>query len=182
MSETKVITGLVRFSYAQVFEPRAGQDGGTPKYSVSILIPKSNKQTIQDVKAAIEAAVVLGASKFNNKDPKKIKNFHWALRDGDEEKEDDENYADMMFVNAKSNSKPTILDREKNQIFDTDDFYSGCWGRAAINFYPFEFSGKKGIACGLNNIQKLKEGDSLSGGSSAQVDFADDLEDDDLLD
>lgn len=181
MSETKVITGLVRFSYANVFEPKAAQEGAKEKYSVSILIPKKNKATLKAMEEAIEAAVGLSAAKFKNKDPKKLKNFKWPLRDGDEEREDDENYAGMMFVNASSDNKPSIVDADKDQIFDADDFYSGCWGRASVNFYGFSVSGNMGIACGLNNLQKLKDGDRLSGGASAAEDFADDFEDDALL-
>lgn len=181
MSETKVITGLVRFSYANVFEPKAAQEGAKEKYSVSILIPKKNKTTLEAMKKAIEAAVELGKAKFNNKDPKKLKNFKWPLRDGDEEREDGEVYAGMMFVNASSDNKPAIVDVDKDPILDTTDFYSGCWGRASVNFYAFNVSGNIGIACGLNNLQKLKDDDALSGRASAAEDFSDDLEEDDLM-
>lgn len=182
MSDTKVITGLVRFSYAQVFEPKAVNEGDDPKYSVSILIPKKSKEMVKVIKAAIEAAAVAGKPKFKNKDPKKIKNFHWPLRDGDEEREDDPTYAGMYFVNASSKQKPQIVDKDRDPILDQEDFYSGCWGRASVNFYAFAVSGSNGVACGLNNLQKLKDDESLTGRSSAADDFADDFEDDDLLD
>lgn len=181
MSDTKVITGLVRFSYANVFEPRAAQEGAKEKYSVSILIPKKNKETLRKMEEAIEAAVEAGKAKFNNKDPKKIKNFKWPLRDGDEERDEDETYAGMMFVNAASDQKPGIIDVDKDPILDPEDFYSGCWGRASVNFYAFNTSGNMGIACGLNNLQKLKDDDRLSGRAKAEDDFAEDFEDD-LLD
>ena len=181
MSETKVITGLVRFSYANVFVPKAAQEGGKEKYSVSILIPKKNKKTLADIGAAVEVAAELGKAKFKNKDPKKVKNFKWPLRDGDEERDDDENYAGMMFVNASSDNKPAVVDPDRDPILDSDDFYSGCWGRASVNFYAFSVNGNIGIACGLNNLQKLKDDESLTGRSSANDDFSEEYEEDDLL-
>lgn len=181
MSETKVITGLVRFSYAHVFEPKAAEEGGKEKYSVSILIPKKNKNLLAEIEDAIDAACDEGAAKFKNKDPYKIKKFKWPLRDGDEERDDDEAYENMMFVNATSDRQPGIVDRDRDEIIDEDDFYSGCWGRASINFYAFNTSGNMGIACGLNNLQKLKDDERLSGRASAADDFAEDFEDDDML-
>lgn len=170
-NETKVITGKVRFSYAHVFEPHSVEEGGQKKYSVSILIPKSDKKTLAKIEAAVEAATEAGKGKWGNKIPKNLK---LPLRDGDEEREDDENYAGMMFVNASSNSKPGIVDANLDALMDQDEFYSGCYGRASLNFYAFNVSGNKGIACGLNNLQKLEDGDRLSGGASAEEDFADD--------
>ena len=153
-NSTKVITGLVRFSYAHVFEPQAAAEGADKKYSVSLLIPKEDTKTIEKIEAAIEAATEAGKAKFGGKIPKVLK---LPLRDGDEEKED-EIYEGMFFVNATSASKPGIVDKDLNDIIDKDEFYSGCWGRASVNFYAFNVSGNKGIACGLNNVQKLKEG------------------------
>ena len=181
MSETKVITGLVRFSYVHVFEPHAAQEGQDEKYSVSIIIPKDKKDTLKKIENAIEAAAENGKSKFNNKDPKKIKKFHWPLRDGDEDRDEDEAYQDAYFLTASSKQKPGLIDVDKDEILDSTDFYSGCWGRASITFFPFNSSGNMGIACGLNNLQKLKDGEPLGGRSRAVDDFADDFEDDDLL-
>jgi hypothetical protein len=178
---TKVITGKVRFSYPSVFVARAAEEGGAPKFSVSILIPKTSKKMIAEIEAAIEAAAASGGAKFENKDPKKIKKFHWPLRDGDEEKEDDEAYKGMYFLSAKSNTKPGVVDVDREAIVDPQDFYAGCYGRASINFYAFSMSGNKGIACGLNNLQKLEDGERLAGGSSVDDDFGDDLEGEDLL-
>lgn len=182
MSETKVITGEVRFSYVHVFEPHAVNEGDEKKYSVALLIDKDDTETLDKIEAAIEAAIALGKGKWGGKVPKKLK---LPLRDGDEEKEDDEVYENMMFINASSKSKPQVVGREKDDFgnligLDEEEFYSGCYGRASINFYPFDVSGNKGVACGLNNLQKLRDGDKLSGGSSAEEDFGD-LEDDGLL-
>lgn len=176
MSSTKVITGLVRFSYAHVFEPSAIEEGQEKKYSVSILIPKDDKKTISKIEDAIAAALEEGKAKFGGKIPRSYKN---PLRDGDEERPDDENYEGHMFVNANSSRKPGLVDKNLDPIIDKDDFYSGCYGRASVNFYAFNVSGNKGIACGLNNLQKLKDGERLSGGgASAEEDFG---TDDDLM-
>jgi hypothetical protein len=179
MSTTKVITGKVRFSYVHVFEPTSIEEGGTKKYSTAILIPKKDKKTMQEIIAAIEAAVQEGkSSKFGGKIPV---NFKQPLRDGDEEKPDDENYAGMMFLNASSVRRPGVLGPDKNPIFEKDEFYSGCYGRASLNFYAFSVSGNKGVAAGLNNLMKLEDGDNLGGGaSSAADDFGSPDEDDDL--
>ncbi len=176
MSSTKVITGKVRFSYAHVHEPKAIQEGQKEKYSVSILIPKSDEATIDKINKAVEAAKQEGKGKWNGKIPSVLK---LPLRDGDAERPDDEAYGGCMFLNANSVNKPGIVDADREEIMSKEEFYSGCFGRAAINFYAYNQSGNKGIACGLNNLQKLEEGDRLSGdGSSAADDFG---SDDDLL-
>lgn len=170
---TKVVTGLVRFSYVHVFEPTAVSEGSSDKkYNISIIIPKRDKATLKKIEAAIDAAKELGMlTKWGNKMPK---NLRTPLRDGDLER-DDECYADSMFLSAKSSSKPGIVDENLNEIISKDEFYSGCYGRASLNFYPFDVNGSKGIACGLNNLQKLKDGERLGGGfSSAADDFGDD--------
>ena len=175
MSETKVITGKVRFSYANVFEPKAINEGQEKKYSVSLLIPKTDKNTISKIEKAIEAAKHEGKSKFNGKIPPALKT---PLRDGDEERPDDEAYENCMFINANSTSKPGVVDENLNAIISRDEFYSGCYGRASINFYAFNVNGNKGIACGLNNLQKLEDGIRLSGGASAEEDFGEGGSDD----
>lgn len=175
MSTTKVITEKVRFSYAHVWEPSAMQEGQEKKYSVSLLIKKSDKKTLDKINAAIQLALEEGKSKFGGKIPKAPK---LPLRDGDLERENDEIYGGCMFVNATSKSKPGLVDKNTDPIMDKDEFYSGCYGRASINFYAFSVSGNKGIACGLNNLQKLEDGESLGGGRvSAEEDFG---EEDDL--
>lgn len=179
----KVITGLVRLSYAHLFEPTSIDGKGDKKYSVSLLIPKSDTETIARIEAAVEAAKDLGKSKWGGKIPAKLK---LPLRDGDEERSDDAAYVGHYFINASSKTKPGVVDRNKQPVLDQEEVYSGCYGRASINFYPFDTSGNKGIAAGLNNVQKLKNGEALSGKPSAEEDFAEVLElelddDDDLL-
>lgn len=178
--ETKVITGKVRFSYVTVFEPRAMEGSDREKYSVSILIDKNDTKTLDKVKAAVEAAIVSGLAKFGGKRPANLK---LPLRDGDLERPDDPVYAGKYFLSANSDNKPGIVDRNLDPIINKEEFYSGCYGRASVNFYAYNANGSKGVACGLNNLQKLEEGERLSGGSSAEEDFGSEPveEDDDLM-
>jgi hypothetical protein len=179
MSSTKVITGKVRFSYANVFIAKASKPGQPERFGSSILIPKTDKKTIAAINAAVEAAIALGkASKFGGKVSPTLKK---PLRDGDEEKPDDENYAGMMFLNASSNSRPGIVDVNCDPIMNRDEFYSGCYGRASLNFYPYFVDGSKGIAAGLNNVMKLEDGPNLGGGSASAADDFGDRRDDDLI-
>ena len=182
VNPTKVITGPeTRWSYANVWQPKA-IDGGTPKYSVSLIIPKSDTKTIEKVRAAIQAAYEEGQSKLkgNGKTVPQLKALKTPLRDGDVERPDDEAYANSYFINANSASAPGIVDANCQPIIDTSEVYSGVYGRASINFYAFNSNGNKGIACGLNNLQKIRDGESLGGKSRAEDDFAD--LDDDFLD
>lgn len=182
VNPTKVITGPeTRWSYANVWQPKA-IDGGTPKYSVSLIIPKSDTKTIEKVRAAIQAAYEEGQSKLkgNGKTVPQLKALKTPLRDGDMERPDDEAYANSYFINANSASAPGIVDANCQPIIDTSEVYSGVYGRASINFYAFNSNGNKGIACGLNNLQKIRDGESLGGKSRAEDDFAD--LDDDFLD
>lgn len=174
-SNTKVVTGIVRLSYANVWEP-ASINGGTPKYSVSLIIPKSDQKTIDAINAAVDAAIKEGAAKFGGKIPNKAA-LKLPLRDGDIERED-EAYKDSYFVNANSTTAPQIVDRSVQPILDRAEVYSGCYARVSVNFYAFNSNGNRGIACGLGNIQKVKDGEPLSGRTSAADDFATDLDDD----
>ncbi len=182
--KTKVITGKARLSYLHIWEPSAIDEGQEPKYSASIIIPKSDKKTLKAIKQAIENAKIQGkTSKFGGKVPANLKT---PLRDGDEERPDDEAYADSYFINANCKTRPGVVDKDCNKILDQDEVYSGCYGRASVTFYPFNTSGNKGIACGLNHIMKLKDGEPLGGRSTADSDFDDDFVfeddgDDDLL-
>lgn len=169
-NSTKVVTGKVRFSYASVFQPKAMDDSSEPKFSVSIIIPKNDKSTLDKITKAIEAAKIAGKAKLSDKAGKIPANLKIPLRDGDVDRADDEAYKDSFFINASSNRKPGIVDAQLNEIIDPSEFYSGCYGRASINFYAFNVSGNKGIACGLQNLQKLVDGEPLAG-ASAEQDF-----------
>lgn len=163
----KVVTGKVRLSYANIWSPKS-INGGDEKYSVSLLIPKSDTQTINSIKKAIEEAKVEGAPKFGGKIPPVLKT---PLRDGDAERPDDEAYAGHYFVNANSKDKPQIVDKSVQPILDQSEVYSGCYARVSLQFYAFNTNGNKGIACGLGNIQKVADGESLGGKSRAEDDF-----------
>ena len=166
----KVIAGPVRLSYANVWEPRTNQDG-KEKFSASIIIPKTETAVIAKIEKAIENAVKDGIER--GKLPRGIKRgqLKLPLRDGDEEK-DDAAYADAYFVNANSNTQPQIVDSAVRPILDRSEVYSGCYARVSLSFYAFNTNGNKGIACGLGNIQKLRDGDVLGGGHvSAASDF-----------
>ena len=169
----KVITGpRTRWSYVNAWEPKA-INGGTPKYSVSLIIPKDDKETVNKINAAIEAAYKDGESKLkgNGKTVPPMKAIKLPLRDGDEERPDDPVYAGCYFVNANNNTAPGIVDADKNEITNHSEVYSGVYGRASINFYAFNTNGNKGIACSLNNLQKIADGEHLGGKSTAADDF-----------
>lgn len=179
MSDTKVITGEVRFSYAHVFEAAAIGEGQEPKFSVSLIIPKSDKKTLDKIEKAVKAAAEEGKAKFGGKIPASYKK---PLRDGDEERPDDESYANSYFLNASSTVKPGLVDKDLNPIMDKSEFYSGCYGNASLNFYAFNTNGNKGVAVGLNNLRKTRDGDALGTvRASAETDFAGMEDDDDLL-
>lgn len=182
VNSTKVITGKVRFCYVNVFEPTAMNEGDTPKYNICILIPKSDTATIDKIKKAIEAAKEAGKAKLADKNGRIPANLKLPLRDGDEERSDDPAFEDHYFINANSMRQPSIVDRSLNPIMSRDEFYSGCYGRASINFYAFNVS-SKGIAAGLNNLQKLEDGEMLAGGSTAEEDFGGEnaMVDDDMM-
>jgi hypothetical protein len=175
VSDTSVRIGEVRFSYANVFSPKADPNG-KEKYSCSILIPKSNKQALKLVEDAIEATKLIGkSSKWGGKIPANCKS---PLRDGDIDREDDEAYAGMMFINASATtkSKPVVRFVEDGQMFDAldeDDFYSGCYGAAVLNFFPYDSNGNKGVGCGLNVVVKTRDGEKFSGGVNADAALAD---------
>ena len=179
VNPTKVITGVnARWSYANVWEAKS-INGGAPKYSVSLIIPKSDTKTIEKIKAAIQAAYEEGESKLkgNGKTVPALSVLKTPLRDGDLERPDDEAYANSYFVNANSGTAPGIVDADRQPIIDHSEVYSGVYGRASINFYAFNSNGNKGIACGLNNLQKMRDGEPLGGKTRAEDDFADDDED-----
>lgn len=180
INETKVVFGPCRLSYTHVFEKYSPEGAGEGKYMTNILIPKSEKKTIDTINDAINAAKNAAiVSKWGGKEPKKLE---LPLRDGDDK--EDEVYAGHFYLNAKSNTRPGIIDRKKVPIVDEEEIYSGVWAVMSVTFYGYDVNGNKGIACGLNNIMKFKDDDHLGGRASAESDFCgmdfDDEEDDDL--
>ena len=168
----KIITGKCRLSYAHIWEPYAMQEGQTPKYSACIVIPKSDAATLGKIKAGIEAAIQDGVkSKWKGKKPANLK---LPLRDGDEERPDDEAFQGCYFINANGNRQPGVVDLARDPILDRDEVYSGCYCRFSVTLYPFSASGNNGVAVGLNHVQKVGDGERLAGGSKAEDDFNDD--------
>jgi len=172
---TKVVTGKVRLSYAHLHEPYA-IEGNDPRYSVSLIIPKSDKETIKAIQEAIKEAKENYKHLWGGKIPTNLKT---PLRDGDEERPDDEAYANSYFINANSKRKPEIVDLKGNKDLGPDEVYSGCYARVSINFFGFNAAGNKGIGCGLGNVQKLDDGEPLGGFSRAEDDFEFETEEDD---
>lgn len=177
---TKVITGVnTRWSYANVWDAKS-INGGAPKYSVSLIIPKSDTVTVNKIKAAIQAAYEEGEGKLkgNGKFVPALDAIKNPLRDGDKERPGDAAYANSYFINANSATAPGIVDADRNPIMDRSEVYSGVYGRASVNFYAFNSNGNRGIACGLNNLQKIRDGEPLGGKSRAEDDFATESDDD----
>ena len=172
---TKVIVPC-RFSYLNCWEPNS-VNGSEPKYSVSAIIPKSDKKTIAAINAAIEQAKKESISKWGGKVPANLK---LPLRDGDIDRPDDEAYKDAVFFNANSRQAPQVVDAHVQPILDQSEVYSGCYGKISVTFYGYNSNGNRGIAAGLGNIQKLKDGESLGGRSTAAEDFETE-EDEDFL-
>ena len=171
MSNTKSPTRVVvpcRISFANIWKPKS-INGSEEKYSVSCLIPKGDKATLMRIHKAVEFAKKNGEiSKWNGKIPPNLK---LPLRDGDIERPDDENYAGHMFLNATSKEAPQIVDRRVQPIMDAMECGSGDYCNVSVNFYGFAASGNKGVAAGLGNIQKVKDGERLAGKASAASDF-----------
>ena len=182
---TKVVTGKVRFSFCSLFEPKEAQGGGDPKYSVTLLIPKSDTATVGKLKAAIaEAREVF--CKRNGASALPAKPNH-TMHDGDGLRDSGEPYGPeckgCYVITVSSKNKPVVVDNFRNEITDPGEVYSGCYGRAAINFFGYNSNGKKGISAGLLSIQKLHDGEPFGTVGSAD-DFNDGYsteEDDDFL-
>lgn len=182
VKDNKVVFGPCRLSYTHVFN-RYNPDGDEKdgKYQTNVIIPKEEKETIKAVQQAIENGKKLAiVSKWGGKEPKKL---DLPLREGDEKDGDDPVYEGAYYVNAKSNTRPGIVDRKKNPIVDEEEIYSGVWAIVSVTFFGYDVSGNRGVACGLNNIMKFKDDEHLGGRVSADTDFNGvdiDDEDDDL--
>jgi len=181
---TRVTTGIVRLSYANLNQPKS-INGGDAKYSASILIPKSDTRTLELVEAAVKSAYEDGAGKLRGKSKSvpALKTLKLPLRDGDEERPDDEAYQDHFFLNASNKEQPDCVDRNRQEIIDPSELYSGIYARVRLNFYAFNAEGNRGIAVSLNGVQKVKDGPHLGGRENAAEVFDDGFEfDDDELD
>lgn len=168
---TKVITGKVRLSYVHLFEAFTNQPNQEAKFSCVLLIPKTDKKTIKDLRAAQQAALEAGKdSKFGGKIPK---DWNDTIHDGDEEADLDRNpeYEGHYYMSVSSKTRPGIVDQDVKPIMDSTEVYSGCYARVSVNCFPYSASGKKGVSFGLNHVQKMADGDFLGGRSKAEDDF-----------
>lgn len=170
---TKVLTGEVRLSYVNLVTPKAQNPGDTPKYSVQILIPKSDTATVQDILNSIEAAAQKAVNeKWGGVRPK----FAPILHDGDGVKPDagtpySAECKGHWVLNASSTQKPGVVDISNiNVDLSPQDIYSGMYARVTLNFYGYK-NRKTGVGCGLGNVMKTREGEPLGGGASAASDF-----------
>lgn len=181
LGETEVLTGPVRLSYANVWEPRVPKSGGKPVYSASLIISKDDDKTLRAIKAKIKAVLtnpkviadVGGSANIHSK------RLHIPLRDGDAKDPKDEAYTNSYFINTKANEgwRPKIFDRHGNEIIDKAEVYSGCYVRAVIRFFGYNKNGNFGIGASLVALQKWKDGDALGGVSVSASDFDDGFSD-----
>lgn len=181
---TTVVTGRnTRFSYLNVNLPKASFDGTKPKYSVMLLISKSDTVTVDKIKAGIQAAYEQGEGilRGTGQSVPPLDKIRTPLRDGDKERPDDPTYRGCYFINATSTFKPEVVDENRELILDSSELYSGIYGRASVNFFAYNHTGNRGIGCGLQNLQKLADGEPLGGRSRAADDFADEDDGDDFL-
>ena len=167
MADT-VMTPEFRVSFPAVFKPKRQKGDATsePKYGLTMLFPKG--ADLSKLKRAAEEAV---KEKWGDKPPKNLRS---PFRDqGEKEYEGYEEGA--VFVSASSKQKPGLVDRQRQDIIDETEFYPGCYARATLRAFAYDNNGNKGVAFGLNNVQKLRDGDPLGGRTRAKDDFADDL-------
>lgn len=172
---TKVLTNEVRLSYCNLVQPRAVKTGGEEKYSVALLIPKTDVTTINDIRSAIAAAKQAAVSKiWGGVAPPKMKDI---LHDGDGLRDNGTPYSEECkghwVLNASSKKKPQVVDRSNIGVeLAPQDIYSGMYARVTLRFFGFDSNGNRGVGCGLGNVMKTRDGEPLSGGASAAADFA----------
>ena len=182
---TKAVTGRnTRFSYCNVWEPKS-VNGGAPRYSVSLLVSKDDKVSVKALQDAQRAAYENGKDQLKNRNGSvpPMEAIKLAIRDGDIDRPDDPAYANCIFVNANTDRKPDLYDANGQEILDRAEIYSGCYGKASVNFFVFNTNGNRGIACGLNGLQKIRDGEPLGGRGNTLADFmdSDDEDDEELL-
>jgi len=158
--KARIMTPAFRVAFPEVFTP-GGMDPSKPKYSIVMLFDKS--EDISELKRIAQAAA---KEKWGDKIPADRRS---PFRDGDTK--DMAGYPGTTFVKAATKYKPGLVDAQRNDIIDETEFYAGCWARATLTAYAYDFQGNRGVAFNLHNIQKLKDDDSFVGGMSAQDDF-----------
>jgi hypothetical protein len=181
-SPLKVVTGEVRLSFVYLFEPKpADKEGKDPKYSVTLLIPKSDTKTINQIRSAQKAALEAGKSKFGGKIPTAWKD---TLHDGDEKDLDDypEFEGNMLItVTANLSYPPGVVDRQLRPIMDSREVYSGCYAKVSMNAFAYNSEGSKGVSFGLRNVMKTRDGEPLGGTVAKAEDDFEAMEEDSLI-
>ena len=172
---TRVLTGEVRLSYANLTAPRAAQQGGEAKYSVTLLIPKTDSATQNNILASIEAAAQDAQGKIWNGVRPPV--MPAPLHDGDGVRENGTPYGPeckgCWVMTASTKNKPQVVHQSDIATeLAPQDIYSGMYARVTLNFFGYLNNGKKGIGCGLGNVMKTRDGEPLAGGASAAADFA----------
>ena len=167
-----MITPVIRFSYANVFEPKETPSGDM-KFSIACLLPKEDQAGLILLTNAIQAAIDEGLKK-NTFAQGHIPHLRPTIRDGDIELNNDgvPKNPGFWFFNANSKNPPGIIDEHLKALTSPDEFYSGCWGRADVNFFPYNQSGNRGVGCGLNNLMKTKDDDRMDGRQTASTAFS----------
>lgn len=173
VNPAKIVTGLVRLSYINAFAPRKDEETGRESYSVCILIPKSDTASVAKIQAAIDH-VKNNPESQSTWGTKWLASYKNPLRDGDTERDTEASpeYKGHWFINCNSSQKPGVVDANVQPILDQSELYSGCYGKVSVLFYPYKQKGGIGIAAGLNNIQKIKDGERLGGRSNPEEDFS----------
>lgn len=165
MSDTKVILTNVRFSFPYVFAPHAFKAGDDEKYRLVILIDKDDDANLDKIEDAIDAAAKASKEPLGKK-------WDSPLHDGDEDKPEDEVFADTFYLNSNSNTKPAVVDENLDPILDKEDFYAGCVGNVSVTFKAYNTKGGKGVGCYLNNVQKTDDGERIGARkATAEEDF-----------
>ena len=167
LSNTQMTTGEVRLSYAHLYDPYSN-NGGDPKYSVTVLMPKTDVQAKARLDAAFEAAKQKGiAEKWNGVLPPVVAS---AIHDGDGVRPNGEPFGaeckGHWVFTASSKNPVSLVDASMNPIVQKGELYSGCYARVCVSLFPYNSNGKRGIGIGLEAVQKLRDGDPLGGGVS----------------
>lgn len=165
---TYVVTGKVRASYVNVFKPRLNELSGNEEYGFTMLVPKDDTATISKLNAAMKAAI---EAKWGNKPPAGLQR---PIHDGDGAKPNGGEYGEECrghwVVNVKSRDRPNVVDEGTNPIIDPSEFVSGDYCRCSLNAFGYD-NKRKGVSFGLNNIQRLARGESLTGRRRAEDEF-----------
>ncbi len=179
MNPTTITIGECRLSYCNVFQPQAPTNNpqAEPKFSVTILVPKSNTQAKAAMDAAVNAAIEAGVTaKWSGVRPP-VPSI--CIHDGDGVRPSDgqafgaECKGCWAFTaSSKADRPPFVVDAQVQKIINPAEIYSGCYGNVSVTFFAYNSAGKKGVGCGLNGIQKTRDGEPLGSRVTAEEAFS----------